>query len=95
MEVENELPLELVLRAAVRNSGMSLRTVAREAGVGQPLLSRFLSGKTITLNSAARLFEYFHFEAVQRQVSPSQDDTLPEPPLAASTARNTKKPAKN
>lgn len=53
------------LKAAIRNSGLSLTRIAREAGVAQPGLSRFMSDdpeqhRDIRLEiTADKLAEYF------------------------------------
>jgi transcriptional regulator with XRE-family HTH domain len=55
-EREESLPLVEDLRRAVREAGVSLSELGRQAGVSQPQLSRFVSGeRTLTLPAAARV----------------------------------------
>ncbi len=51
--------LSEVLRLAVQGTSKSINAVAREAGVPQPVLQRFMSGqRSLTLESAERLCAY-------------------------------------
>jgi plasmid maintenance system antidote protein VapI len=53
-------PVSEVLRRAVRDSGMSLKALEREAGVQRASLSRFLAGKqSLRLDMADKLAAYF------------------------------------
>jgi transcriptional regulator with XRE-family HTH domain len=66
-----ELPLIAVIKEAVNNSGMSLTKLAEVCGVSQPQLSRFMAGqRTLTLNSAAKLFETLGLEVVKGKAGP-------------------------
>ena len=48
--------LEQQLRSAVKDSGLTIYRLAKDSGVSQPVLSRFLNGKRgITLATAAKL----------------------------------------
>jgi transcriptional regulator with XRE-family HTH domain len=47
------------LRNAILNSGQTEYRVAKESGVAQPVLNRFLRGERgISLNTAAKLCKY-------------------------------------
>jgi hypothetical protein len=47
------------IKSAVRSTGKSVSAVARESGVSQPALHRFLAGQRgLTLHSADRLCPY-------------------------------------
>ena len=51
--------LEAVLRAAIRNSGLSLRAVAAGSGVSIPQVVRFVNAdRTLTLPAASRLARF-------------------------------------
>ena len=78
-EEMSEQELAEMLRSAIRDSGKSLSQIARESGVSQPQLTRFLSGeRSLTLTSAASLFDCFGIKV--------------EPPAKAKPAK--KKPRK-
>jgi len=48
--------LEKQLRSAVKDSGLTTYRLAKDSGVSQPVLSRFLNGKRgITLATASKL----------------------------------------
>ncbi len=56
-----------VLKEAVAGCGLSLNQLAKECGVSQPQLSRFMSGdRMLSLPSAAKLFEFFNLEVISR-----------------------------
>ena len=44
---------------AWRAAGKSLRRLARESGVAQPIITRFLQGADIRLSTASRLSAFF------------------------------------
>jgi plasmid maintenance system antidote protein VapI len=48
-----------VLRKAIENSGKPLTGLARECGVPQPMLTRFMAGYDIRLATAEKLADYF------------------------------------
>jgi len=51
--------LEAVLVAAIRRSGLSLRTVAALSGVSTPQVTRFIKGeRTLTLPAASKLARF-------------------------------------
>jgi transcriptional regulator with XRE-family HTH domain len=57
-----------VLKAAVKQSGLSLNTIAKESGLSQSQLSRFVSNeRTLSLESAAKLFSYFKLRVVDAE----------------------------
>jgi hypothetical protein len=47
------------LRAAVRDSGKSGNVVAKESGIPQPTLSRFLAGANMSSAAVDKLAAYF------------------------------------
>jgi len=63
MPSKREPPLVAALKEAIKaagEEGESLAAIARETGVSHPQLSRFVRGeRTLTLDSAAKLFDYF------------------------------------
>ncbi len=50
-----ELNLDNMIRTAVKKSGVSQYRIALDSGLSQGAVSKFLSGKTLTLRSAGRL----------------------------------------
>ena len=55
------------LREAIKGTGKPLSQVARESGVAQPILSRFMSRKrSINLETAEKLFTYLGLEVKRR-----------------------------
>ena len=58
--------LSEALRAAIVDSGMSLRQIAEETGLRHPSISRFLAGKTsLRLDLADRLAEFFGLQIIR------------------------------
>jgi transcriptional regulator with XRE-family HTH domain len=58
-----ELPLIAVLKEAIAESGLTLSELAKRSKVSQPQLSRFmLNQRTLTLRSAAKLFDTLGLE---------------------------------
>jgi len=53
------MPLDEQLRDKIRDSGKSANQLAVECGVPQPVLTRFLNGKDIRLETANKLATYF------------------------------------
>jgi plasmid maintenance system antidote protein VapI len=47
------------LRDAIRDSGKSVTALAKECGVPQPMLTRFVNGKDVRLETANKLAAYF------------------------------------
>jgi transcriptional regulator with XRE-family HTH domain len=66
-----------LIKEAVRDSGLSLNELARRSRISSAQLSRFMTGeRSLTLDSAARLFEPLGLRVVrERPAAP-----LPEPP---------------
>lgn len=63
-----------VIKAAVQQSGLSLNTIAKESGLSQSQLSRFVNNeRTLTLESAAKLFTYLKLRVVD-----AEGNELPE-----------------
>ena len=54
-----------VLRAAIRESGKPLLTIATDTGVGVATLSEFVSGADMRLKNASRIAAYLGFELVK------------------------------
>ena len=50
------------LRNAIRKSGKSLTMLAKESGVPQPMLTRFMNGQDLRLATADKLCSYFGLE---------------------------------
>jgi plasmid maintenance system antidote protein VapI len=51
------------LKKAIENSGKTVAEIAREAGVVQPVLHRFVKGeRDLTLRTADKLAAYFGME---------------------------------
>ena len=72
LELEEELPEDMdfaiELREAIRKSGISQCQLAKRAGVPQPAISNFMSGKDIKLQTFNRMalimgFELKHFRS--------------------------------
>ncbi len=58
--------LSEALRAAIVDSGMSLRQIAEETGLRHPSISRFLAGKTsLRLDLADRLAVLFGLQVIR------------------------------
>ena len=56
MEISNQL------RAAIRKSGKSANVLAKESGVPQPTITRFLAGAEMRSNTIDKLAAYFGLE---------------------------------
>ena len=55
------------LRKAIQDTGKSTYQVARESGVAQPILSRFMSHKRgINLETAEKLFNYLGLKIARK-----------------------------
>lgn len=60
-------PISTGLRLAIENSGKTGHEIAKEAGVAQPIVSRFLSGERgLGIASTDKLADYFGLELVSR-----------------------------
>jgi transcriptional regulator with XRE-family HTH domain len=60
-----------VLKDAIRESGLSLTELAKQGGVSQAQLSRFMLGqRTLTLRSAAKVFDVLKLEVVKGTAAP-------------------------
>jgi transcriptional regulator with XRE-family HTH domain len=63
---QGEPQLIAILKESIRESGLSITELARRSNVSQAQLSRFLLGqRTLTLRSAAKLFDVLHLEVVK------------------------------
>lgn len=77
---KEELHLIAELKEAIRDSGLSLNEIARQTGVSDPQLSRFMRGeRSLTLGSAAKLFDFFELK-VQRPPRRTADGGGAAPP---------------
>lgn len=56
------------LRAAIEKAGVSRYQIAKETGITQSSLSRFVaSGRGLSIDAADKLCEYLDLEIVERQ----------------------------
>jgi transcriptional regulator with XRE-family HTH domain len=53
-----------VLRETIRASGLTQQQIARDTGIKQPALCRFLRGASIKVETVSLLFDYFGFQVV-------------------------------
>lgn len=61
------LTLEKSIKRALSESGKSVNSIAKESGVSQPVLQRFISGKrSLTLDTAERLCDFLGLELKPR-----------------------------
>lgn len=79
---QGEPKLIAVLKRAISDSGLSQAQLSKESGVSQGQLSRFLRGeRKLSLDAAAKLFDYFGFDVVQQSKPPAdQGEPAEEPP---------------
>jgi plasmid maintenance system antidote protein VapI len=63
------MPLDEQLRDKIRDSGKSVNQLAAECGVPQPVLTRFLNGKDIRLETANKLAAYFSLKLCDNRPS--------------------------
>jgi len=64
---KKETYLEKQIRLAIKRSGLTIYQLAKDSGVSQPVLSRFINGKRgITLATASRLTETLGLDLVSR-----------------------------
>ena len=65
---ERETYMEKQIKAAIEQSGLSVYRLAKNSGVPQAVLCRFVNGKRgITLATASKLVETLGFELVQKK----------------------------
>ena len=63
-----ETCLEKRIRAAIKKSGVSVYRLAKDSGVSQPVICRFVNGKRgITLATASKLVETLGLELVHKK----------------------------
>ncbi len=64
----NQKTIENTLRQAIQKSGISRFQIAKETGVTEAALSRFvMKGTTLTLTSAQKLADFFGLELVKKK----------------------------
>ena len=65
--MSKEVSLADHIRAAAQESGMSVYQIAKETGLDQSALNRFLNGTrdNVRLDVANRLFEFFELRVVR------------------------------
>ncbi len=51
--------MQEILREAIQKSGKSVNQIAKETGVLQQSLSKFMRGKDVRLETAQKLADYF------------------------------------
>jgi transcriptional regulator with XRE-family HTH domain len=84
-----EPPLIATLRRSIETSGLSISELARQSGVSQPQLSRFVNGqRTLTLQTAAKLFELLNLQVIQ--TAPPATKRAAEEPTAKPAKRRGK-----
>ena len=67
----NQTYLEKQLKTAIAKSGLSVYRLAKDSGVSQPVLCRFVNGQRgITLATASRLVETLGLELVEKKRKP-------------------------
>ena len=60
--------LEKQIRAAIKKSGLTIYRLAKDSGVPQPVLSRFVNAKRgITLSTASKLAEALGLELTRKK----------------------------
>ena len=65
---KHETYLEKRIRAEIRKSGLTIYRVAKDSGVSQPIVSRFMNSKRgITLATASKLVEYLGLELTPKK----------------------------
>lgn len=82
--IEDEKPRGLAdhIREAARDSGLSVYRLAKEAGVDQSTLNKFLSGgrDNLTLEIADRLFRVLGLRVTRSKRRPIRAPEAPESP---------------
>ncbi len=61
------MTIEETLRKAILKSGKSRFQIAKETGVTEAQLCRFMQGKTLTLPSAQKLADFFGLELTKKK----------------------------
>lgn len=61
--------LPKVLRDEIERQQLTQYAIARETGIKQPSLSRFLNGGSLKIETAALLLEYLGYDLVERRKS--------------------------
>lgn len=57
------------LRAAVADSGLSQYRIAKETGISQPIITRFVNGdRDMSLENAGKLADFLGLHLVKRKV---------------------------
>jgi len=65
---KRETYLEKQIRAAFKQSGLTIYRLAKDSGVSQPVVSRFVNGKRgITLATASKLVETLKLELTAKK----------------------------
>ena len=65
---KHETYLEKQIRAAFKKSGLTIYRLAKDSGVSQPVVSRFVNGKRgITLATASKLVETLKLELTAKK----------------------------
>lgn len=65
---KRETYLEKQIRAAFKQSGLTIYRLAKDSGVSQPVVSRFVNGKRgITLATASKLVETLKLEVTAKK----------------------------
>lgn len=65
---KSETYLENQIRAAIKNSGLSINRLAKDSGVSQPVLCRFMNKtRGITLTTASKLAESLGLELISKK----------------------------
>ena len=60
--------LEKQIKTAIEKSGLSINQLAKESGVSQPVLCRFMNGQRgITLATASKLVEALGLKLIQKR----------------------------
>lgn len=93
LSAEGGSDLVAVLKYALKQSGQSLNAIARDSGLSQSQLSRFLNDeRTLSLESAAKLFIHFKLRIVDENgnSAPVEPQEESEEPPSTSTVK--KKP---
>jgi transcriptional regulator with XRE-family HTH domain len=80
------------LRAAIRASGKSLTLLAKESGVPQPMLTRFMNGQDLRLATVDKLCSYFGLTLRSADALKAKDKVkAPAPPAVDWTKAEPKK----
>lgn len=67
------MSIDQQLRDAIQNCGLSANSIANQAGIPQPTLTRFLSGADMKLSTANRLASFF-----QMKLTPPKKPAKPQ-----------------